>query len=356
MKNLFASLILGIVAVEACAAMTIEEYLAKSPEQKLAVLRGRPDRALADTSQLLQLYSISLKDRSINVQRAAAQASVFLVMGLQEAKPAGNAPIFPEQDSTDLQRALIELLNHEDKATRASSVTALAFSSSPTPEIEKLLLSTIRAEKDDEIAGGMIEALAQAGYDTEQFVSEVSKLFERTADSRAACLAGKVLGHLKSENALDLLISMAGKPGPSQRHAIQALGAYGTNAAKAKSALEALMKDQATPEEIRNLARISLETINTDKPQPSSLQLMKLTPLWPLAFNSSQGDALRKRMNVENPHSSEQSPPPPKKAPEAKPSLTPPNEEPASSTPWSIIMVLIVAAISLLWLLLKKRK
>lgn len=35
---------------------------------------------------------------------------------------------------------------------------------------------------------------------------------------------------------------------------------------------------------------------------------------------------------------------------------TPPSEEPTSSTPWRIIVVLIVAAISLLWLLVKKRK
>lgn len=352
MKNLFALLFVGMLGVEAGAAMTIEEYLSKSPEQKLSVLRGKPDRALADTSQLLRLYSVSLKDRSVDVQRAAAQASVFLVMGLQEAKPSGNAPAFPEQDSTDLQRALIDLLNHEDKATRASSVTALAYSSSPTPEIEKLLLSTIKAEKDDEIAGGMIEAVAQAGYGTEQFVNEVSRLLERTTDSRAAYSAGKVLGHLKSESALDLLISLAAKPNQAQRHAIQALGAYGAKAAKAKSSLEALIKDQGAPEDIRNLARISLETINTDKPQPSSFQLMKLTTLWPLALGSSPSDALKQTTPTPKPSPVVQ-PPTPKKAPDATPATT--SEEPAS-TSWLVWVVVIVAATGLLWLLVKNRK
>lgn len=318
MKTLFALLFAGIMAVDAGAAMTVEEYLTRSSEQKLSVLRGRPDRALTDTSQLLRLYSASLNDRSIDVQRAAAQASVFLVMGLQEAKPAGNAPAFPEQDSADLQRALIELLNHEDKAIRAASVTALAYSSSPRPELERLLISTIKAEKDDEIAGGMIEAVAQAGYGTEQFVSEVSSLFQRTTDSRAAYAAGKVLGHLKPESALDLLISLASKPNEAQRHAIQALGAYGAKAAKAKSALEALMKDQASPEDIRNLARISLEAINTDKPQSGSLQLMKLKALWPLALGSSPNDSSKQTVPGVNPTPTLRSSSP-KKEPDATP-------------------------------------
>lgn len=350
MKILFALLFAEMVAVAAGAAMTIEEYLTKTPEQKLSVLRGRPDRALTDTSQLLRLYSVSLNDGSVDVQRAAAQASVFLVMGLQEAKLAGNAPTFPEQDSNELQRALIGLLNHEDKATRSSAVTALAYSSSPTPEIEKLLLATIKVEKDDEIAGGMIEVVAQAGYGTEQFVSEVSKLFERTADSRAAYSAGKVLGYLKSESALDLLISLAGKPNQAQRHAIQALGTYGAKAAKAKSVLEALMKDKASPEDIRNLARISLETINTDKPQPRSLQPMKLTALWPLALGASLNNAPKQTAPVVNPSPTPQSSPP-KKVSDATPS-----EEPTSSRPWNIIVVLFVVAMGPLWLLVKKCK
>jgi hypothetical protein len=45
----------------------------------------------------------------------------------------------------------------------------------------------------------------------------------------------------------------------------------------------------------------------------------------------------------------------PKKATEAKPASTP-SEEPASSTPWLVWAVLIIAAISLLWLLVRKRK
>jgi hypothetical protein len=356
MKTIFAFLFVGMLAVEAAGvAMTIEEYLTRTPEQKLAVLRGKPERILADASQLLRLYAVSLRDPSEEVRKVATRSSIFLMMGLQEAIPAGKAPRFPERDSNDLQMALIESLNDEVKAIRGAALNSLAFSAPPTPELEKLLLSTIKAEKDDEIAGGMIEAVAQAGYGTEQFVSEVSRLFERTTVSRAAYSAGKVLGHLKPESTLDLLISLASKPTQAQRHAIQALGAYGAKAAKAKSALEALMKDQAAPEDIRNLARISLETINTDKPQPSSLQMMKLTALWPLALGSSPNDAPKQTAPVVNPPPSVQSPAP-KQAPEAKPTAPTPSEEPTSSTPWSIIVVLIVAATGLLWLLVKNRK
>jgi hypothetical protein len=353
MKTLFVLLFAGMVVVDARAALTIEEYLAKTPEQKLAVLRSKPDQILADASQLLRLYVISLRDPSDEVRKEAARSSIFLMMGLQQAIPAGKAPSFPEKDSNDLQMALIQSLNDKAKEIRGAALNSLAFSASPTPELEKLLLSAIKAEKDDAIVGWMIEALAQAGYDSEQFVSEVSKLFARTADPRAAYSAGKVLGHLKSESALDLLISSAGKPGHAQRHAVQALGAYGAKSAKAKSALEAIIKDQAAPEDIRSLAHISLEAINTDKPPPGSFQPMKLTSLWPLALGAPPNNAPNQTAPVGNSPPSVQ-PPAPTKVPEAK-LASPASEEPTSSTLWSIIVVIVSAAFGLVWLQLKRR-
>ncbi len=339
MKTLFTILIAGLVAAEAVPALTIEEYQAKTPEQKLLVLRGRPDRVLADTSQLLRLYSMSLKDSSLDVQRAAAQASVFLVMGLQEAKGLGSSPTFPERDSTELQRALVELLNHDDKATRISSVTALAYSSPPTSEIEKLLLSKISAEKDDEAAGGMLEAVAQAGYKSEPFVSEVARLFERTTDVRAMHSAGKVFGYLKPESALDFLILSAAKPTPSQRHAIQALGAYGAKALKARATLDALINDGAVQEDIRNLARTSVEAITTDHQQASSMKPMKLMELWPLAVESLPSAAPKQAPRKENA-------PPPVQLP-----ATEPTDEPTSSTQRGLIALLIAVLLGLmLWL------
>lgn len=353
MRLLLVLLLILTLAAQVNFAMTIDEYRGKTPEEKLSILRGKPERILADSSELLRLYAISLADPSNEVRKVAARSSIFLMMGLQEAIPAEKAPSFPEQDSTDLQRALVELLKDEVKTIRGAALNSLAFSAPPTPEIEKLLLSTIKAEKDDEIAGGMIEAMAQAGYDTEQFVSEVTNLLERTTDSRAAYSAGKVLGHLKPESALDSLISLASKPSQAQRHAIQALGAYGKKATKAKSVLDALMRGQAAQEDIRNLARISLEAITTDKPQPSSFQPMKLTKLWPLAVASSSNDALKQVTPIPEPLPAVKPPTPEK--PDAKPAPTP-SEESLSPTWWPVVVAVLVAALGLLWVWLKKRK
>lgn len=284
MKILLAGVCAGVIIAEVNATMTLKEYFEKPPEQKVTVLRGRPDRALEDVSQLLILYSGSLNDDSLVVKRAAAQASAFLIIGLQEATPLGKAPEFPTKDSVKFQQALIDLLDHEDAATRSAAVTAIAFSSPPAPEIEKLLLSKVKAEKNDEIAGGMIESMARAGYNSAQFVEEVTNLLVRTTDTRAAYLACKILGHLKDEGALDLLISFADNPSLAQRHAIQALTAYGAKASKAKSVLESLIRDKATDDEIRSLAHVGLNAINADRPQPSTLKQMSLTRLWPLTF------------------------------------------------------------------------
>lgn len=359
MKTLIILIFAGTMAVSASAvAMTLEEFATKTPEQKVSVLRGRPDRVLADNSHLLRLYSVGLKDSSIEVRRAAAQASVFLVMGLQKAKPLGKSPTFPTQDSADFQQALVELLNHEDKASRFAAVTALAYSSSPTPEVERLLLATINAESNDEIAGGMIESMATAGYDTAAFVTEVSNRFAQTTDLRAAYSAGKVLAHLQPESALDLLISLASQSNPAQRHAVQALGAYGAKASKAKAGLEALMRNPTTPDDIRNLARLSLEAIAANRPVPSNLRPMELTSLWPLVLElPSSGERATSTAAANGPTQTQHTTPQ-NELTSVKPSemATAASPDAKSSKPLWWIVGAITALVAVVWIVMRKKK
>jgi hypothetical protein len=336
--------------IHSSMAATVEDYLTKSPEDKIAILRSKPDRFLSDPKDILRLYTASLNDRSEMVQREAARSAAFLVMGLQAASNAGGMPKFSIEDSNNFQQALTSKLDNADDGTRIAVFTAIAYSSPPVDVLDAFLQTKIEAQSDTKVKAQMLETLGKTQRKMEWIWQQALDLLKTSTDSKTLHSSASILADTKPEMALDDLIQLALKASPIQWHAIQVLRAYGAKAAKAKSAFEALIKDQAAPEDIRNLARISLEAINTDKPQPSSLQMMKLTALWPLALGSSPKDAPKQTAPVVNPPPTPQSSSP-KKAADATPS-----EEPASSTPWGIIVVLIVAATCLLSLLVKKRK
>lgn len=335
-------------------AATVEDYLTKSPEEKISILRSKPDRFLSDPKDILRLYTASLNDVSEMVQREAARSAAFLVMGLQSASNAGSIPNFSIEDSNNFQQALISNFDNADDGTRIAIFTAIAYSSPAEEDLDAFLQTKIEAQSDTKVKAQMLETLGKTQHKMEWIGQQALYLLKTGTDSKTLHSSASILVQTKPEMVLDDLIQLALKASPAQWHAIQVLRSYGAKAAKAKSALDALTKDQAAQEDIRNLARISLETITTDKPQPNSLQPIKLTKLWPVAVASSSSDALKQTMPT---------PKPPlvvqlsasKNTAEAKPTPTP-SEEPASSTPWSIIVVFIVAAIGLLWLLLKKRK
>jgi hypothetical protein len=104
--------IFEIVIVCHAPAITLESYNKLATAEKIKVLQGEPERVLNDTTKLLSLYTTALRDPSPELQKAAAQASAFLVMGLQSAKQAGRMPAFPEYESAAFQRALVDLLDH----------------------------------------------------------------------------------------------------------------------------------------------------------------------------------------------------------------------------------------------------
>lgn len=267
----------------AASAMTLEEYAALPPEEKVKILNAKPDRVLSDPSQLLRLHTLSLRDASPAVQRAAAQSSAFLVMGLQSAKQSGRVPSFPEQDSADYQQVLVAVLGHGDESVRSSSAIALAYSAPPNEAIETLLLSRVANEPKQELKAAVLKAMSEAGYQSDRFVTATTALIQPDIDPKAIYIAAQVLAHTQSDAALNTLISLASRHTPSQRHALTALASYGQKAARARPLLEGLLTDQAAPEDIRNLARTTLEAINTAQPQASDLEPQKLVSLWPVA-------------------------------------------------------------------------
>jgi hypothetical protein len=314
---LFRSTLLLAMLPIFTAAMSIEEYAAKAVDEKVKVLRGKPERSLDDPRQLLRLYTISLRDPSPEVREAAAQSAAFLAMGLESAQANGKAPTFSTADSAAFQQALVSLLNQDNASIRASAASALAYSASPNATIENLLLDRVEAEPVPEIKASIVEAMAQAGYKSPRFVREATALIQPGADSKVIYSASKALAHLRPESALDTLIALASKVSPSQQHALQALAAYGQAAARAIPMLESLVNDQAMPEDIRNLARITLKAIKSGKPKASNLEPLSVVNPWPVDLAASSPPA--------------QSTPAPEKAPASSP--PPEIAIPASTSP-----------------------
>ena len=287
-------LIVGALT-SAATALTIDEYIALPADEKIQVLKGKPDKVLDDLSKLLELHTISLSDESPKVQWAGAISSYFLVQGLQHDK-ARSVPLLPEfthEDSAAFQEALVAVLEHDDPAVRFGAAAALAYSTPPNPRIEAILLERIESEDKEEgkveFKNDIIRVTAEVGYNSERFVALTLELMHSEDFYRDAA---DVLILLTPEVALDTLIELVqSKEAPARWRAVKVLAAYGSRAMRAKPVLERLIEDQTlrseTREDIHKLAARTLEAITSDKPEAGpgiTLEVMKLVQLWPLVL------------------------------------------------------------------------
>jgi hypothetical protein len=284
MKKILTITAISLISI--CQSATIEDYIKKTPQEKIDILKAKPDNYLSNLNDLLKLYTLSLEDQSPLLKKNAMLASSYLVMGLQEAKSSGNSllPNFTTVDSDAFQHALIASLDSDNHTSCLAALTALTYSSSPTSEMERFLLAKIAVQRDD-IAGDALKAMAIAGYNSETFSNQVLDLLAKTTDSNAATSACYIFGHLKTDKALGQLIELASKTSVSQSNAILAIGAYGAKAFKAKPILEKLCLDQKTDSDIGKLAKEALEAIQSDNPISSRITPMVTTNLWPLALD-----------------------------------------------------------------------
>ena len=277
-------------------ALTIDEYIALSTDEKIKVFQGKPDLVLDDLSKLLQLYTIGLRDESPKVQRSAGSSSFALVKGLQHYKTR-SIPLlgkFSHEDSAAFQEALVAMLEHDDLQFRYNAATSLVYSAPPNPQIEAILLEHLETEDYSNRRNILIE-MAKAGYSSERFVAFTIELM-RSEDRFTYPYAAKVLALLTPDAAVDTLIEIAAaketKREMSRFSALQALAAYGRRAMRAKPVLERLIEDRTIlvgmREDFYKRVASTLEAITLDKPQPSNLRVVKLAPLWPLALPGAE--------------------------------------------------------------------
>ena len=269
-------------------AITVAEFRALNSDKKIEILEAIHELEIDTPADLLQIYTIGLRDESEDVQLVVARLSAFLTGGLQSEKLSGGTiPTFPIKDSDEFQQALVALLSSKNIGIRASVVAALAYSSSPNQELETLLLDHFDIEDSDEVRGSIIEAMGQIDYQSKRLVNAALELMNPEKKSEAAFQAGSVLGLLKSDDALPLLMKMASQKSSTQDEALLALAAYGNSALQARKVIVSIIEDENQLQEIRNLARMTLESIEGNTPKETGLKKIGTADLWPLALRKS---------------------------------------------------------------------
>lgn len=269
-------------------ALTVEEFIQLESSNQISVFSNRPDKQISRSEDLLKLYSAGLSAESIEVQRAAAQASGLLMSGIQSAKPS-QIPDFPEEDTRQLQQNLLFALESDDKYTRIGAAAAIAYSSSPDAQIEKLLLSQIKNEVDSESKISILTAMAVAGYKSDDIAVSALSLLEGTKDidiGHAGHRAAKLLGFLKNPVVLGQLAKIAqGTDSRLSVYALQAIASYVEGAASIKDIISGIINDTNREIEVTNYAKLVLDAINEGKSNPSGIYAMNTRKLWPLALS-----------------------------------------------------------------------
>ena len=295
MKLFLIMILMVSMSTGVATALTIDEYIALSTDEKIKVFQGKPDLVLDDLSKLLQLYTIGLRDESPKVQRSAGRSSIALVKGLQHYK-ARSIPLlrkFSHEDSAAFQETLVAMLEHDDLAFRYNAAASLVYSAPPNPQIEAILLEHLKTEKRN--PGAILKKMAETGYSSERFVAFTLELMY-SEDRSTYAAAARVLALLIPDTAVDTLIEIAAaketKREMSRFSALQALAAYGRRAMRAKPVFERLIEDRTIlvgmREDFYKRVASTLEAITLDKPQPSNLRVVKLAPLWPLALPGAE--------------------------------------------------------------------
>ncbi len=283
MTKLFTALALSGLAVACSHGITLEEFKAKMPEEKVKFFQAKPK--IEPLSDLLGLYVLSLNDPSPAMQKVAAQSAVFLVLGLQTAELEA-IPAFSKRDTEALQRALCSHLTSPDDETRAAAALALVYAYPPEKSREAFFLRQIKREPNTEIQGALLEAMVQMGYSSRAVVDQALAFLESDTDEykRATDSAFKVLAYLKPPQALAPLIALATKPSSLQDDALKVLAAYGREAKVAKSALDALLKTENLNKEIQKAAGRAFEAIVSGKAITPPVPLKpfpSVRTLWP---------------------------------------------------------------------------
>ncbi len=265
-------------------AMTLRDFKAKSTAEKIAVFNNRPDKLIDDPTQLLRLYTLGLRDSSPSVTRVAAQSAAYLVLGLQEVagkEPGASekAPDFPEVDTAEFQRALLELLNHRDGSTGAPAALALIYASPAEPALERFFLDKLKHEPHPQIKAEMLKAMVIAGYQSNHLAEVALELMDPKL--KVLHMASNVLGYLKSPETLDDLIALSVKPSGAQKFAISALAAYGQDATKAVPTLRSLVDSPDTTQDVKTEALLAIDAIITGKGKPIDIRTMELHKIWP---------------------------------------------------------------------------
>ncbi len=254
MKLFFSLILIVNVLASITTALTIDEYIALPADEKIKVLKGKPDKVLDDLSKLLELHTISLQDESsmmVRVRAAESSHKLMLELHRDKTRSVSLLPEFSHEDSTAFQEALVAALWDDYRDVRESAAYALPLLAPPNPQIVAII--TEAYEENRILVVGPFDRMAQVGYSSNRFVALAMKLLQSEYDSQVQ-YAAKFLAQFTPEVALDTLIELAGSKevsGLKRAAAVRALASYGRRAMRAKLVLERIIEDHPKPVETR---------------------------------------------------------------------------------------------------------
>ena len=285
--------ILSLLFLQACilGALTLEEFDQLETQQQIRVLGNPPDsyKIGADPEKLLRLCMRALTSDSLEVRRIAAQMSAYFIAGIQTEDPS-LIPEFKEEYTQELQHKLLTAMESEDPYARMGAAQALAYSSSPNQQIEDLLLNTVRMEPNDEVKISTLTAMSVAGYGSTEISYRALEIFKSTQNSTAQREARKLLGFLQERRLLSELIMIAKGDNPSlAREALLAIRGYEEYGEAIKPQLLEIINSSGLNPEVINLAKVTLDSIETGRRPTPSIRAMTTRSLWPVDLPDQSG-------------------------------------------------------------------
>jgi hypothetical protein len=283
MKTISALMFISIGAVSAVfgqtSAMTLDQITRLDVSERVNLYQMLQPKNLANPSDFIPALVAGIKDANVAVRSAAASNAAYSMIGLQQLEQHGQPMPVTVAEISSLQAALIKSLDDPSPEVSRPAATALIYSDAPNEPLAQMLSKKLSSETDNKARVDLAKEMALAGYNPE-IVSTTLIASLDDPDRKLRESAAKAIAEVKPDGALPKLALRLGDQEMMRDFLVDAIAAYGSEAAYLLPTLEKMLADTTLGGTLPDRILAAIAAIKNPQPQapdPAQIKPVSLT-------------------------------------------------------------------------------
>lgn len=255
------------------SAMTLDQITQLDVSERVNFYQMLQPKNLENPSDFIPALVAGIEDANVAVRSAAAGKAAHSMIGLQQLEQQGQRMPVSTADLSNLQAALIKLLDDPSPEVSRPAATALIYSDAPNETLGQILSKKLASENDSKARVGLAKDMALAGYSPEIVETTLIASLD-DPDRKVRESAAKAIAAVKPDGALPKLASRLGDQEMMRDFLVDAIAAYGSEAAYLLPTLEKMLADPTLAGTLPDRVLAAIAAIKNPQPQaPVPLQI-----------------------------------------------------------------------------------